>query len=283
MDLELTGHRVLVTGSSRGIGKAIAAGFAAEGAVVALTGRTQAALLAACEELATAHPGCRVEGFPADLTAPCAAETLAEEVRARLGGLEHLVCNLGSGRSVPVLQENAAEWERMLRLNVLCAADSVRAFLPLLPKPGQDGPVGEVGQSGKVGQSGEIGEASVSPSITFVSSICGVEHLGCPTAYAAAKAALRSYAKTIAEPLGRQGIRVNVVAPGNVLFPGSTWEAKLERDSRGVLESIARQVPLGRFGTAREIADVVVFLASRCAGFVAGAQWVVDGGQTRQL
>lgn len=277
MDLELTGHRVLVTGSSRGIGKAIAAGFAAEGAVVALTGRTQAALLAACEELAAARPGCRVEGFPADLTAPGAAETLAEEVRARLGGLEHLVCNLGSGRSVPVLQEDAAEWERMLRLNLLCAADSVRAFLPLLPKPGQ------VGQSGGVGQSGVAGEASVSPSITFVSSICGVEHLGCPTAYAAAKAALRSYAKTIAEPLGRQGIRVNVVAPGNVLFPGSTWEAKLERDSRGVLESIASQVPLERFGTAREIADVVVFLASRRAGFVAGAQWVVDGGQARQL
>ncbi len=268
MDLELTGHRVLVTGSSRGIGKAIAAGFAAEGAVVALTGRTQAALLAACEELAAARPGCRVEGFSADLTAPRAAETLAEEVRTRLGGLEHLVCNLGSGRSVPVLQEDAAEWERMLRLNLLCAADSVRAFLPLLPKPGQ------VGQSG---------EASASPSITFVSSICGVEHLGCPTAYAAAKAALRSYAKTIAEPLGRQGIRVNVVAPGNVLFPGSTWEAKLERDSRGVLESIASQVPLERFGTAREIADVVVFLASRRAGFVAGAQWVVDGGQARQL
>ena len=120
-------------------------------------------------------------------------------------------------------------------------------------------------------------------SILFVSSICGCEVLGCPTAYAAAKSALNTYAKTIARPLGGRNIRVNLLSPGNVIFPGSTWEDKLAADAKTVQAMLEREVPLNRLGSLEEIADIAVFLTSRQAGFVTGANWIADGGQTRSL
>jgi 3-oxoacyl-[acyl-carrier protein] reductase len=126
-------------------------------------------------------------------------------------------------------------------------------------------------------------EKHISTSITFIGSICGIEAIGCPVAYASSKAALEAYAKNICRPLGRKGIRVNILSPGNILFPGSTWEKKIARDSDSVNHMLESDVPLNRFGTVAEVADVAVFLASRCCGFVTGAHWVVDGGQTRNL
>jgi 3-oxoacyl-[acyl-carrier protein] reductase len=100
-------------------------------------------------------------------------------------------------------------------------------------------------------------------------------------AYASAKSALIAYAKNIARPLGEFGIRVNVVSPGNIIFPGSTWEDKLAKSPEDIKAMLQREVPLQRLGTIEEVANVVVFLASQQAAFVTGANWVVDGGQTR--
>jgi 3-oxoacyl-[acyl-carrier protein] reductase len=94
---------------------------------------------------------------------------------------------------------------------------------------------------------------------------------------------LITYAKNIARPLGQRGIRVNTVSPGNVIFPGSTWEDKLAQSRDAVVEMLKREVPLQRLGTLEEIGGVVAFLASRRAAFVSGANWVVDGGQTRSM
>jgi len=100
-------------------------------------------------------------------------------------------------------------------------------------------------------------------------------------AYSSAKSALVSYAKNISFPLGRKGIRVNVVSPGNIMFKGSTWEKKLEEDREKVDEMLKNDVPLQCFGNIDDIANTIVFLASRCSKFVNGANWIIDGGQTR--
>ncbi|MDP3182999.1 MAG: SDR family oxidoreductase [Desulfobaccales bacterium] len=261
MNLELDGHIVLVTGSSRGLGRGLAASFLTEGATVILTGRDPHDLKAAAEHFRQRYGPGRVRAFLGDLGQQNLIDELARFVDQEFGQLNHLVCNIGSGRSVPPLKENAAEWQRMLEVNLLAAVSGVRGLLPLLQK--------------------SAAPADDATSITFISSICGVEPLGCPVAYAAAKSALISYAQNIARPLGPQGIRVNVVSPGNIIFPGSTWEDKLAKDQQAVEAMLKREVPLQRLGTVAEVANVVLFLASSRAAFVTGANWVVDGGQTR--
>jgi len=177
-------------------------------------------------------------------------------------GLDHLVCNVGSGKSVPILQETTEEWRRMLDINFLQAAGTVQEFRSLLAASAKQ---------------------TQGASVTFVGSICGSEAIGCPLAYASAKAALRAYAKNLVRPLSDEGIRVNMVSPGNVIFPGSTWETKLAQDAPGVQSMLDREVPMRRLGTADEIATAVVFLASPRASFINGVNLVVDGGQTRGL
>lgn len=261
MNLHLEDQVVLITGSTRGIGKGVAEAFLQEGARVVLTGLDSARLQATEASFREKYGVDKVLGFVGDLQQEDQVEALAEWLEGKVGELDHLICNIGTGRSVPPLQEDEAEWKRILDINLLTAAGCVRRLLPLLERGAARSPAAR--------------------SIILISSICGVEALGCPLAYAAAKSALIAYGKNLARPLGTRGIRVNVVSPGNVLFPGSTWEDKLARDRQAVEAMLQREVPLGRLGTAAEVANVVVFVASSRAAFVTGANLVVDGGQTR--
>ncbi len=263
MDLDLKKKNVLITGSSQGIGRAIAVGFLAEGANVIITGRDEVRLNQARQDLMQQFgEDVQVHAYAGDL---CEQEQLAALVDYidKKGGVDHLVCNIGCGKSVPVLQEDLSEWERMLSINLASTVACVSNFLPSLKVSAQN--------------------AKHSVSITAIASICGVEALGCPVAYATAKAGLLAYIVNMSRQLGPAGIRINAVSPGNVLFPGSTWEDKLKRDEAAVKCMLKNEVPLQRLASAEEIANIVIFLASNKASFVTGANWVVDGGQTRGI
>jgi 3-oxoacyl-[acyl-carrier protein] reductase len=260
MNMDLCNRSVLITGSGSGIGRGISEGFLQEEALVILSDLNEILLNDTSKIFSKLYGKDKVLKFLGDLGKTEILDNLYQYIYEKTGGLDHLVCNIGSGKSVPPLEENVMEFQRMLEINLLNAVGVITHLLPLLENKVIEG---------------------CYPGITFVSSICGVEALGCPVAYASAKSALNSYAKNIAAPLGRKGIRVNVVSPGNIMFPGSTWEKKIAADSEKVNTILKNEVPLQCFGTVEDIANAVVFLASRNAKFVNGANWLIDGGQTR--
>lgn len=243
--------RVLVTGSSAGIGKAIARRFVQSGAKVMITGRDQARLADAARAIA---PGgsVPVAQFRGDLTSPSVIRECVASAVAELGGIDVLVANVGSGRTPNDTVVPREEWERVFAINLFGTMDVIAASLPVLRR-------------------------GTNPSIVIISSIAGAEVLGAPIAYGAAKSALDHAAKDLARRLGPEGIRVNVVQPGNILFPDGVWDTISAEDPARVASLMGR-VPMRRFGTPEEVADAVFFLAS--AEFVTGAVLKVDGGQT---
>ena len=120
-------------------------------------------------------------------------------------------------------------------------------------------------------------------SIIFISSIAAIEDVGAPLPYSASKAALNVYAKGLARKLAPDRIRVNTVAPGNILFTGGNWDKKQKADAEGIREMLDSKVPLKRFGSPEDIGNIVAFLLSERAGFITGSCFVVDGGQTRRI
>lgn len=251
MDLGLDGKTVFISGASRGIGLAIAQAFVGEGARVVITARNADRLEAVATELGGS-------AFPlvADMTDPAQIEEAFARALDRFDVVDAVVPNLGRGRSPSGWDVDTADWRAALDVNLFASIELARVALRYLV-------------------SRETG------SLTFVSSIAGREAIGAPLAYAAAKAALDSAMKGMARLVGASGVRVNAVAPGNVLFPGGRWEDRLEEERNEVETYIARAVPLQRFGRPEEIADAVLFLTSERAAFITGATVVVDGGQSQ--
>ncbi|MFN8224679.1 MAG: SDR family oxidoreductase [Gaiellales bacterium] len=254
MDLELTGKVVVVTGSSRGIGLGIARSFVAEGAAVLLCARNEDPLAAAVAELRELGT---VAGVVADVTTPAGVDAIMAAVSERFDGLDILVNNVGGSGPRSYDDTGGDELRRLVELNVLSGYELVRAAVPRLR-----------GRGGGV--------------IAFVTSIWGRESGGA-LGYNVAKGAEINLAGALARELAPDRIRVFSVAPGSIRHPGGSWDRRVREDPEGMAAFVEREIPWGRFGTAQEVGDVVAFLCSPRASWVAGACVPVDGGQSRSL
>jgi 3-oxoacyl-[acyl-carrier protein] reductase len=253
MDLGLTDKVAIVTGGSRGIGRAIASALGAEGCRVAISARDEAELA----DAADAIRGQGAEALPvkADMARPDDIHRLVGDVIAAFGGVDILINNVGGGRGARFADSTDADLAFTLEVNLLAAVRTSRLVVPSMRQRG----------GGR---------------IIIISSIWGRESGG-SFDYNASKAAEISLAKQMARELAPDGILVNSVAPGSILFPGGGWAKAVERDPQGMDEMIRRDLPLGRFGHPEEVAAVVTFLASSQASLVTGACIPVDGCQSR--
>jgi 3-oxoacyl-[acyl-carrier protein] reductase len=251
MDLGLKGKSVLVTGGSKGIGRAIAELFADEGANVAICARSADEVGNVVKALAA--KGVKAWGKPIDVADPAPLKAWVEGAAAEFGGIDAIVCNV----SALAVGDTPETWEKSFRTDMMHTVNSVAAAKPYL-------------------------EQSKSASIIIVSSVSGFEVDFAAGSYGAIKAALIHYSKGLSNQLIAKGIRVNVVSPGNTYFEGGIWH-NIERGVPDLFKTAMSLNPTGRMGTAQEVAVGVVFLASPVASRVSGTNLIIDGALTKAV
>ncbi|MDN4626258.1 SDR family NAD(P)-dependent oxidoreductase [Erwinia sp. DT-104] len=246
MDLNLKDRRVLVSGGSRGIGRAIVECFLAEGARVEFCARSPEGVQEAQQAL-----GSRANGTAVDVTSPEQMQTWIQEAANRLGGLDIIVPNV----SALAAGSDPDVWRKAFDTDLMGTVTMVQAALPYLKK-------------------------SSAASIVLISSVAGREVDMFAEPYGIMKAALIHYGKTLSERHAADGIRVNTVSPGNVYFSEGVW-GDIERNQPETFAKCLAANPLGRMATPQEVAKATVFLASEAASFTTGTNLLVDGGLTK--
>lgn len=252
MKFNLKDKVFLVSGSSKGIGKGIAKVMAEEGANVVLNGRNESTLLETRDDLEQHFPD-QILAHKGDITNNEVLESMKDTVISRWGKIDGIVANAGNIKetSSPATEE---DWLWYLNNNLYIAIRFIDHFLDnLIENKG---------------------------SIVIISSIAGLEDLSAPIPYNVSKAALNVYSKSLAKRLGEHGVRVNTVAPGNIMFNGGNWEKRMKSHPEEVKNMINEKVALKTFGDPSDIGSITAFLLSNKAKFITGATFVVDGGQT---
>ena len=252
MNLELTDKVAIITGSSRGLGLAAARALVAEGALVVLCARGAEALASAAASL---QGGNRVRTVAADVSTPAGAYRVVADTLGAWGRVDVLVNNVGKAGGAGIAATPDEEWQGALDQTLFPAIRMSRLVVPHMRTAGGG-------------------------AIIMIASIWGRESGGRMT-YNVVKAAEISLAKAMAQELAKDRIRVNSIAPGSISFEGGSWWKRQQGDPDGMRAFVAREIPMGRFGRADEVGDVVAFLASARASWITGACLTVDGGQSR--
>lgn len=248
MDLGLKGKRAVITGGSKGIGRAVADGFAKEGADVAICARNAGEV--ASTVAALKGQGIKAFGSALDVADGPALTAWVAASGKELGGIDALVCNV----SALAVGNSAETWEKSFRTDMMHTVNAVEAALPYLEK-------------------------SPCASIVLISSVSGFEVDFAAGSYGAMKAALIHYAKGLSRQLVGKGIRVNCVSPGNTYFDGGIWQ-NIEKNVPDLFASTLKVNPTGKFGTPEEVANGVVFISSPVASRISGTNLVIDGALT---
>jgi 3-oxoacyl-[acyl-carrier protein] reductase len=250
MDLNLKGKNVLVTGATKGIGRAIAEGFAREGANLAICARDASGVSATVKALQAF--GVKASGKSVDAGEPAAIRAWVDESRTFLGGVDCYVANVSAlGTST-----DAETWRRSLDVDITGMIAGVEATLPSL----------EAAQG----------------AIVMVNTTGAVQVFGPPTPYPVVKAGALAYMKYLANFVAPKGIRVNAVSPGSIYFEGGVWDRRRVHEPER-FERMQKLNPMGRMGRPEEVANAVLFLSSSAASFISGTNLVVDGALTARV
>lgn len=255
MDLGLGGRKALITGATRGIGRAIAETLAAEGCNIAFCAR-DAGAVKTTEDALRSRYGVAVEGRAVDVTDHNRLAGFVQAMAALFNGLDLFVANVSGGAGAGV-----AQWRKNFEADVLGTVTGCEAALPWLSR-------------------------SDAGSIVVISSIAAVETFGGAGGYNAMKAALITYAKQLAQEVGPRGVRVNCVSPGPVHADDGSW-GQVQREAPELYADTVRRVPLAnplpRLATPEDVARAVAFLGSPAASYITGTNLIVDGGFTQRV
>lgn len=249
--LGLKNKNVFISGSSSGIGLDIAEKFLHYGSNVIINGRKKNKL----KKIVTEFNEKNLHYIDGDVTEIKDVKKIYLNTKKIFKRIDILICNVGSGKSVAPGKENYKEWQRVFALNFWSTTNLVEVFKNDLIKS--------------------------KGNIVCISSICGLEKISnAPITYSVAKSSLNSYVKSMSKYFGPFSVRINSIAPGNILFKNSSWDKKLRKNKKTTLSYINSNVPLNKFGKLEDISETVIWIASEKSNFTTGATFIIDGGQT---